>query len=66
MARHFEASRSDAEYRSLLQVLIAADGVCADPVLRQELVETGFVRRDQTDLLRLHLTPEGRRFVAGG
>ena len=46
MALHMQGPRTDGEYRSLLQVLLAADGACADPVLRQELIETGYVRRD--------------------
>jgi hypothetical protein len=55
--------RSDAELRALLQLLDASGGVCGDRVLRRELVETGFVRRDATAEDQLHLTPEGRRFV---
>jgi hypothetical protein len=63
MALHMQGPRTDGEYRSLLQVLVAADGACADSVLRQELVETGYVRRDAQDDHLLHLTPEGRRFL---
>jgi hypothetical protein len=61
---HDQGARTDEEYRSLLQVLEAADGVCADPVLRYELMQTGFVRRDATRRVVLHLTPEGRRFMS--
>jgi hypothetical protein len=63
MALHMQGPRTDAEYRSLLHVLLAADGFCADPVLRQELVETGYVRRDAEREQYLHLTLEGRRFL---
>ena len=66
MALHMQVSRTDDEYRSLLEVVLAAEGVYADPVLRQELVDTGFVRRDAQRRVRLHLTPEGRRFLGRG
>ena len=66
MALHMQVSRSDDEYRALLEILLAAEGVCADAVLRQELVDTGFVRRDAQRRVRLHLTPEGRRFLGRG
>ena len=66
MALHMQLSRDEDEYRSLLEILLAAEGVCADPVLRQELVDTGFVRRDAQRRVRLHLTPEGRRFLERG
>jgi hypothetical protein len=58
-------ARADGELRSLLQVLAASDGDCADPILRRELLDTGFVRRDAVRDHRLHLTPEGRRFLRG-
>ena len=66
MALQMQSTRSDDEYRSLLEVLLAAEGVCADPILRQELVDTGFVRRDAQRRVRLHLTPEGRQFLGRG
>ena len=56
-------SRTEHELRSLLQVLVAAGGDCTDPLLRRELLDTGFVRRDYARECLLHLTPEGRRFV---
>ena len=55
--------RSDAELRSLLHVLISSGGSCTDALLRRELVDSGFVRRDQHSEAVLHLTPEGRRFL---
>ena len=63
MAIHDQVARTDEEYRALLQALEAADGVCADPVLRYELLQTGFVRRDAQRRAVLHLTPEGRQFM---
>ena len=66
MALQMQSSRTDDEYRSLLEMLLAAEGVCADPILRQELVDTGFVRRDAQRRVRLHLTPEGRQFLGRG
>jgi len=65
MAIHQAPNRSDAELRALLQLLVASQGVCDDALLRMELVDTGFVRRDPTSTLVLHLTPEGRRFLQG-
>ena len=58
-------SRSDAELRALLQLLVASKGHCGDPLLRRELIDTGFVRRDSVSEVVLHLTPEGRRFLQG-
>jgi hypothetical protein len=63
MTLHTRPQRTDDEYRSLLQVLLAADGVCPDPALRQELIDTGYVRRDAERRVRLHLTPEGRQLL---
>jgi len=63
MAVQHHPLRSDAEIRALLQLLEASGGVCGDRLLRRELIETGFVRRDATADDQLHLTPEGRRFV---
>ena len=56
-------SRTDAELRALLHVLVGSGGSCSDAMLRRELVDTGFVRRDQRTDAVLHLTPEGRRFL---
>ena len=56
-------SRSDAELRALLQLLVESQGHCGDPLLRRELIDTGFVRRDSVNEVVLHLTPEGRRFL---
>ena len=56
-------ARTDAEIRALLQLLLGSDGSCPDAPLRRELIDTGFVRRDQADESILHLTPEGRRFL---
>jgi hypothetical protein len=64
MALRMPTSRADDEYRSLLRLLLAHKGACADPGLRQELVDTGYVRRDAHRADLLHLTPEGRRFLA--
>jgi hypothetical protein len=65
VAIHEVPSRSDAELRALLQVLVASDGVCADALLRMELLDSGFTRPDATNEVVLHLTPEGRRFLYG-
>jgi hypothetical protein len=66
MALHHAPSRSDAEIRALLQLLVASDGFCGDALLRLKLVDTGFVRRDPASEAVLHLTPEGRRFLSSG
>ena len=52
------------EVRALLEILIASEGFCGD-LLRMDLVDTGFVRRDSPDDVVLHLTPEGHRFLQG-
>ena len=64
MALRIQGARDDDQYRSLLRLLLALDGTCADPGLRQELLDTGYVRRDAQRADLLHLTPEGRHFLA--
>jgi hypothetical protein len=64
MALRVRGSRADDEYRSLLGLLLTLGGTCSDSGLRQELVDTGYVRRDAQRSDLLHLTPEGRRFLA--
>jgi hypothetical protein len=63
VVRNSHPARSDDEIRSLLQVLEASGGVCDDALLRGELLDTGFVRRDAAESHLLHLTPEGRVFL---
>jgi hypothetical protein len=63
MAIYDHPVRSDHEVRALLQLLTAANGTCADPVLRLELLDTGFVRPGASETERLHLTPTGRAFL---
>jgi len=57
-------TRTESDLRALLQVLLAAGGDCTDPLLRRELLDSGFVRRDAARECLLHLTPEGRRFLS--
>ena len=65
MALHMQVSRSDDEYRALLEILLQQKE-SVPSVLRQELVDRGFVRRDAQRRARLHLAPEGRRFLGRG
>jgi hypothetical protein len=57
------ATRTDAELRALLQLLVASGGSCNDALLCRELIDSGFVRRDRDSTAVLHLTPEGRQFL---